>query len=124
MSAITIVKEYSPEKLVRTLWAKELTIWKPTMLRALEASTSASSRGRRPWQAIELFASELGRAASLPIKCIQQAEEASFVHGGVAVGPAHSRGVAGVMPGGTSRGSLEGAGSIAQRAALSVHRDG
>ena len=32
-----------------------------------------------------------------------------------AVGPAHSRGVAGVISGGTRRGSLEGAGSITQR---------
>ena len=40
----------------------------------------------------------------------------------MAVGPAHSRGVVGVMPGGT-RGSLEGAGSITQRdeEAFAVH---
>ena len=49
-----------------------------------------------------------------PNGSFQQAEEARRKYGGMAVGPAHSRGVAGVMPGGT-RSSLEGAGSNAQR---------
>ncbi len=43
-----------------------------------------------------------------------QAEEARRKYGGMAVGPVHSRGVAGVMPGGVC-GSLEGAGSKLQR---------
>jgi hypothetical protein len=44
------------------------------------------------------------------------------LYGGRAVGPVHSRGVAGVMPGGAC-GSLEGAGSNTQRAeeAFAVH---
>ena len=49
-----------------------------------------------------------------PNGSFQQAEEARRKYGGRAVGPAHSRGVAGVMPGGAC-GSLEGAGSITQR---------
>jgi len=51
-----------------------------------------------------------------------QAEEARRKYGGMAVGPAHSRGVAGVMPGGAC-GSLEGAGSNTQRdaEAFAVH---
>ena len=44
---------------------------------------------------------------------LQQAEEARRRYGSVAVGPAHSRGVAGVMPGGAC--SLEGVGSMLQR---------
>ena len=44
----------------------------------------------------------------------QQAEEARRKYGGMAVGPVHSRGVAGVMPGGACS-SLEGAGSMLQR---------
>jgi len=44
----------------------------------------------------------------------QQAEEARRRYGGVAVGPAHIRGVAGVMPGGVCS-SLEGVGSMLQR---------
>ena len=49
-----------------------------------------------------------------PHESFQQAEEARRKYGGMAVRPAHSRGVAGVMPGGAC-GSLEGAGSITQR---------
>jgi hypothetical protein len=57
-----------------------------------------------------------------PNRSFQQAEEARRKYGGMAVGPAHSRGVAGVMPGGT-RSSLEGAGSNTQRdeEAFTVH---
>ena len=52
----------------------------------------------------------------------QQAEEARRKYGGMAVGPAHSRGVAGVMPGGTRCSSLEGAGSITQRVGMVLGR--
>ncbi len=54
-----------------------------------------------------------------------QAEEARRRYGGMAVGPAHSRGVAGVMPGGAC-GSLEGAGSNTQRdeEAYAIHGSG
>jgi hypothetical protein len=45
---------------------------------------------------------------------LQQAEEARRRYGGMAVGPARIRGVAGVMPGG-AYSSLEGAGSMLQR---------
>jgi hypothetical protein len=57
-----------------------------------------------------------------PRGSFQQAEEARRKYGGMAVGPAHSRGVAGVMPG-ESVGSLEGAGSNTQRdaEAFAVH---
>jgi len=60
-----------------------------------------------------------------PYESFQQAEEARRKYGGMAVGPAHSRGVAGVMPGG-ARSSLEGAGSNTQRDeyAGAVHGDG
>ena len=47
---------------------------------------------------------------------LQQAEEARRRYGDRVVGPAHSRGVAGVMPG-ESEGSLEGAGGKSSRAA-------
>jgi hypothetical protein len=53
------------------------------------------------------------------IACIpQQAEEARRGHGDAAVGPAHSRGVTGVTPGGGPRirAPLEGAGSQSIRA--------
>ncbi len=47
-------------------------------------------------------------------RSFQQAEEARRKYGGTAVGPVHSRGVAGVMPGGVCS-SLEGTGSMLQR---------
>ena len=56
-------------------------------------------RGLSPWQVIQRFASELGRAMPLPSGSFQQAEEARRRYGGMAVGPVHSRGVVGVMPG-------------------------
>ena len=57
-----------------------------------------------------------------PNRSFQQAEEARRKYGGMAVGPAHSRGVAGVMSGG-ARSSLEGAGGKMQRdeEVLAVH---
>ena len=59
---------------------------------------------------------------TVPQISFQQAEEARRKYGGMAVGPAHSRGVAGVMSGG-ARSSLEGAGGEMQRdeEVLAVH---
>ena len=50
----------------------------------------------------------------VPDESFQQAEEARRKYGDMVVGLTHSRGVVGVMPGGT-RSSLEGAGSNTQR---------
>ncbi len=47
-------------------------------------------------------------------RSLQQAEEARRRYGGVEVGPARIRGIAGVMPG-VAFSSLEGAGSMLQR---------
>ena len=57
-----------------------------------------------------------------PNGSLQQAEEARRRYGGMAVGPTHSRGVAGVMPGGVCS-SLEGAGSKLRRdeKAFAIH---
>jgi hypothetical protein len=64
------------------------------------------------------------RIACMP----QQADEARRGHRDAAVGPAHSRGVAGVMPGGgpRKRDPLEGAGSqsLSNEKVKAVHRDG
>ena len=71
-------------------------------------------RGLSPWQVNQRFASELGRAVPFPREASNEAEEVRQRYGGMAVGPVHSRGVAGVMPGGVCS-SLEGAGSMLQR---------
>ena len=57
-----------------------------------------------------------------PYGSFPQAEEARWRYGDMVVGLTHSRGVVGVMPGGTC-GSLEGVSSITQRAeaAFAVH---
>ena len=65
----------------------------------VSGESAAACRGLRPWQVIERIASELGRATPFPKRSFQQAEEARRKYGGVAVGPAHNRGVAGAMSG-------------------------
>jgi len=59
----------------------------------------AACRGLSPWQVIQRFASELGRAMPLPNEAPDEAEEARKEYGGMAVGPTRSRGVVGAMPG-------------------------
>jgi len=51
---------------------------------------------------------------AVPDTSAGQAGEARKAYGGAGVGPTHSRGVAGAMPGATAR-SLEGVGSRTQR---------
>ncbi len=60
---------------------------------------AGSCRGLSPWQVVQRFTSEPGRASRFPCLSLQQAEEARRRYGGEAVGPFHSTGVAGVMPG-------------------------
>ena len=60
----------------------------------------ATCRGLSPWQVIQRFASELGRAMSLlKGKPPTSRKKARKRYGGMAVGPTHSRGVVGVMSG-------------------------
>ena len=121
LSAITQVKVLSPEITIVALGQG---------FHFLEASIAACVKGERVSDVpgsesmagnltvhIGTWESHVAPNGSFP-----QAEEARRKYGVMAVGPAHSRGVAGVMPGGT-RGSLEGAGSKTQRdeAALAVH---
>jgi len=58
-----------------------------------------SCRGLSPWQAVQRLTSEPGRASLFPWLSFQQAEEARRRYDSEAVGPFHSTGVAGVMPG-------------------------
>ena len=67
LSAITQVKVLSP-KLLLSHWAKGFMTWKPVLLHTFKASMSATCRGLSPWQVIERFTSELGRAMPLPTK--------------------------------------------------------
>ena len=97
---------------------------------SLEASNAAGVQGERVRDVpgSESMAGYLTvhirtwESQAAPVGSFQQAEEARRKYGGLAVGPAHIRGVIGVMPGG-ARDSLEGAGSETQRdeEAFAVH---
>ena len=64
-----------------------------------QGECAAPCRGLSPWQVIQRFASELGRAVPFPKEASNEAEEVRRRYDGMAVGPTRSRGVAGVMPG-------------------------
>jgi len=113
LSAITQVKVLSPEI---------INIAQGQGFHFLEASIAACVTGEHDSDVpgSESMAGNLivhigtWESHAAPHGSVQQAEEARRKYGGMAVGPVHSRGVAGVMPGGAC-GSLEGAGSNAQR---------
>ena len=121
LSAITQVKVLSPEI---------INVAQGQGFHVLEASIAACVKGEHVSEVpgSESMAGNLTvhigtwESRVVPSGSFQQAEEARRKYGDMAVGPAHSRGVAGVMPGGT-RSSLEGAGSNTQRdeAAFAVH---
>ena len=96
-------------------WAKGFMVLEASSVTCVRVSAATPCRGLSPWQVIQRFASELGRAMPLPRGSLQQAEEARRRYGGTAVGPTHSRGVVGVMP---------GAGSGAHSKGLAVERRG
>ena len=113
LSAITQVKVLSPEIINIALGQG---------FHVLEASSAACVKGEHAGNmpGSESMAGNLTvhigtwESRVAPNGSFPQAEEVRRKYGGMAVGPVHSRGIAGVMPGGT-RGSLEGAGSITQR---------
>ena len=63
-------------------------------------SDASLVRGLRPWYGVERVLHELGRSVRLPRKGIlaDNPKRRGGRNGGAGVGPAHSRGVAGVMP--------------------------
>ncbi len=121
LSAITQVKVLSPEITIVALGQG---------FHVLEASIAACVRGERDSNVpgSKSMAGNLTvhigtwESHIVPNGSFQQAGEARRKYGGMAVGPVHSRGVAGVMPGGAC-GSLEGAGSTTPRdaEAFAVH---
>ncbi len=121
LSAITQVKVLSPEIFI---------VAQGQGFHFLEASIAACVKGEHVSDVPESESMAGNRTVHIgtweshvaPSGNFQQAEEARRRYGGMAVGPVHSRGVAGVMPGGV-RDSLEGAGSNTQRdaEAYAVH---
>ena len=86
-----------PRNLSRCIGPK--VSWPGSQQRGMrQGECAAPCRGLSPWQVIQRFASELGRAMSLPKGSFQQAEEARRKYGDTAVGLTHSRGVGRAMP--------------------------
>jgi hypothetical protein len=69
---------------------------------------ATTCRGLSPWQVIQRFVSELGRAMPFPKEASNEAEEVRRKYDGMAVGPTRSRGVVGVMPGAGRRPTRRG----------------
>jgi hypothetical protein len=115
-SAATQVKAVSPEILLNLQGARGCFALKPVSGPALEGESVSACRGHRPQRVLQRMASELGRAVSLA--CPYKPKEARRGQGDTAVGPAHSRGVVGVVPGAGRRepDPLEGAGDPSNRA--------
>ena len=84
--------------------------WKPVSVCMLQVSAYPTCRGLSPWRANERSILELGRTESFRKEAAKEAEEVTRRYDVSVVGPAHIRGVAGVMPGG-AKCSLEVAGS-------------
>ena len=124
-SAATQVKAVSPEIFIvamgQRLLCLEASIVAGVRRRVCNGVPGSQAAAGHPTDCIGTWDS---RIACMP----QQAEEARRGHGDAAVGPAHSRGVVGVMPGGVAQiaDSLEGAGSQLSRAeeVWAIHRYG
>jgi len=115
-SAATQVKAVSPEISIamgQGLLCSEARIVADVIRRVCNGVPGSQAAAGHPTDSIGTWDSR--------IACItQQAEEARRVHRDTAVGPAHSRGVTGVMPGEPSTRwwmALEGAGGQSYRAA-------
>jgi hypothetical protein len=114
-SAATQVKAVSPEILLiargQGMLCPEASIVAGDRRRVCHGMPGSQAAAGPPTDCTGTWES---RIACLP----QPADEARRGHGDTAVGPAHSRGVVGVMPGGgpRERDSLEGAGSQLSRA--------
>ncbi len=111
-SAATQVKAVSPDICIfavgQELVCSEASIAADVIRRVCSDLPGSQAAAGHPMDCIGTWDS---RIACMP----QRVEKARRGLGGTAVGPAHSRGVAGVMPGGAN-GSLEGAGSQSPRA--------
>ena len=124
-SAATRVKAVSPEIFLiamgQGLLCPEARIVAGVIRRVCNGMPGSQAAAGHPTDCIGTWDSR--------IACMsQQADEARRGHRDAAVGPAHSRGVAGVTPGGgpRKRDPLKGAGSQLYRAeeVWATHRDG
>ncbi len=119
-SAATQVKAVSPEIFLiamgQGLLCPEASIVAGVIRRVSNGVPGSQAAAGHPTDCIGTWDSRIPKAQ---VACMpQQADEARRGHRDAAVGPAHSRGVAGATPGGgpQTRDPLEGAGSQSYRA--------
>ena len=103
-----------PRNLTISHWAKGYTILKPVSLHTIIGECVSGVPGSKSIAGHSTVHKGTWESHAVLERSLQQAEEARRRYGGMAVGPAHIREVAGVMPGG-AYSSLEGAGSMLQR---------
>ncbi len=109
MSAITKVKVFSPV-IVFVAQGQGFYLLEASTVECVNGEHFSGVPGSKSMAGNPTVNSGTWESHVAPDGSFQQAEEARRRYGGMAVGPAHSRGVAGVMPGGAC-GSLEGVGS-------------
>lgn len=103
-----------PRNMLMLHWAKNFSTWKPVSLHALTGECVSGVPGSKSTAGHLTVHSGTWESHVVLERSLQQAEEVRWRYGGMAVGPTHTRGVAGVMSGGAT-GSLEGVGSMLQR---------
>jgi len=113
-SAITKVKVWSPEICLNVALGQELLHSEASIAAHVNGECVSGVPGSKSIAGHSTFHNGTWESHAVLKRSFQQAEEARRKYGGMAVGPTHSRGVAGVMPGGVCS-SLEGAGSMLQR---------
>jgi hypothetical protein len=113
-SAITKVKVLSPEICLNIALGQEFLHSEASITTHVNGECVSGVPGSKPIAGHLTVHNGTWESHVVLERSFQQAEEARRKYGGVAVGPVHSRGVAGVMPGGVCS-SLEGAGSMLQR---------
>ncbi len=121
LSAITQVKVLSPE-IINVALGQGFHVLEASIAACVSGEHDSNAPGSESMAGDRTVHIGTWESRAAPRGSFQQAEEARRKYGGMAVGPVHSRGVAGVMPGGAC-GSLEGAGSNTQRdeEAFAVH---
>ena len=113
-SAITKVKVWSPEICLNIVLGQELLHSEASIATHDNGECVSGVPGSKSIAGHSTVHNGTWEGHVILERSLQQAEEARRRYGGMAVGPVHSRGVAGVMAGGVCS-SLEGAGSMLQR---------
>jgi hypothetical protein len=113
-SAITKVKVLSPEICLNVALGQEVLYSEASITAHVNGECVSGVPGSKSIAGHSTVHNGTWESHVVLKRSFQQAEEARRKYGGTAVGPVHSRGVAGVMSGGACS-SLEGAGSMLQR---------